>query len=88
MPGHLTSFAVIIHQYDFFQQPGWCLIYDAADGPFDDRQSFIQVDQHNTDGGQVLWVILLCTPVFKLEFLYNQDNIRQMSDIHVSEVSI
>lgn len=57
-----TITAVIIHQYDFLQQPSWCLVNDAADGPFDHRKSFIQVDQHNADGGKILWVLLFSTP--------------------------
>ena len=44
-----TVTAVIVHQYDFPQEPSWRLVYDAADGPFDDRESFVQVDQHNAD---------------------------------------
>lgn len=39
-----TVAAVIVHQYDFLQQPSRCLVDDAADGSFDDRKSFIQVD--------------------------------------------
>lgn len=32
-------------------------------GSFDDRQGFIQVDEHNSDIWQILWVFLLQTPI-------------------------
>lgn len=53
--------AVIVHQDDFLQQPRRRLVDDAADGPLDDGQSFIQVDDHNAEGGEVLWIPFLCT---------------------------
>lgn len=55
--------AVIVHQYDFRQQLSRRLVYDAADGRLNDGESFVQVDQHHADGRQLLWVLLLCTPV-------------------------
>lgn len=42
--GQPTVTTVIVHQYDFFQQLSRRLVYDAADGPLDDGQSFVQVD--------------------------------------------
>lgn len=57
-----TIAAVVVHQYDLFQQPGCRLVDEAANRPFDDRQSFIQVDQDDADIDQLFWVLLLCTP--------------------------
>lgn len=60
-----TVSAVIVHQYDFLQEPSRRLVYDAVDGPFDDRKSFVQVDQHNADCRKILGVLFLSTPVRK-----------------------
>lgn len=54
--------AVIVHQDDLLQQPRRRLVDDAADGPLDDGQSFIQVDDDDAEGGEVLWIPFLCTP--------------------------
>lgn len=61
MPEHAVG-AVIVHQDDFLQQPSRRLVDDAVDGPLDDGQSFIQIDHHDAEGGEVLWIPLLCTP--------------------------
>lgn len=56
-----TIGAVIVHQDYFLQQPGGRLVDEAADGPLDDGQSFVQVDDHHAEGGEVLRVPFLCT---------------------------
>lgn len=48
-----TVGAVVVHQDDLCQQP----VDEAANGPFDDRQSFIQADQDDADVGQLFWVL-------------------------------
>lgn len=51
--------AVVIHQYDFFQQGLGSAVDDTSDGSLEDGQGLIQVDQHDSDAGQILWVGLL-----------------------------
>lgn len=68
-----TIGAVIVHQDYFLQQPGGRLVDDAADGPLDDGQSFVQVDHHHAEGGEVFWVPFLCTSetnLMQLLFFY------------------
>lgn len=57
-----TIGAVVIHQYDVFEQALGGLVYDAADGSLDDWQGLVQVDQHHADGGQVMGVLVISTP--------------------------
>lgn len=58
-----TVAAVIVHQYNFLQQLSRCLVDDAAYGSFDGGERLVQVDQHDADGGKVVWVLFLSTPV-------------------------
>lgn len=56
---------MVVHHDDLLQQVFGGSADDAVQGPFDDRQGFVQVDEHNSDARQVLRVFLLQTPVQK-----------------------
>ena len=51
-----TISAVVVHQYDLFEQVGWSSVDDAANSSLNDRQSLIQINQYHADGGQIVWI--------------------------------
>lgn len=56
---------MVVHHDDLLQQVFGGAADDAVQGSFDDGQGLVQVDQHHCQAGQVLWVVLLQTPVQK-----------------------
>lgn len=60
-----TIGTVVVHHHDLLQHGLRRAVDDASQGSFDDRQGLIQVDQHNTQSWQFLWVSLLQTPAHK-----------------------
>ena len=53
-----TIWAVVVHQYYLLQHVFRGAVNDAAHGSFDDRQGFIQVDQHHSKTWQFFWITL------------------------------
>lgn len=58
-----TVGTVVIHHYYFLQKVFRGAVDDASQGSFHDGQGLVQVDQHNAQCWQVLWVTLLRAPV-------------------------
>ena len=57
-----TVGAVVVHQDNVSEEVRRSPVDDAIDGSLDDGQGLIKVDQHSTNGGQILWVLSLQTP--------------------------
>lgn len=58
-----TIRTIVVHYYYLLQQVFRSAVDDAAQGSLENRQGFIQVDEHHTETWQVLGVTLFQTPI-------------------------